>query len=123
MLALVWFSSATPASAQLKPPTGTALNSSPLPEGRTRAQGGVGHSVRDPDKDGLWNGILIGAAIGVLANFTTAAEAPPSGKVMVVITAAATGGWVDSRFEVTGQPGWLNRVHSHGFGLRYRLRF
>lgn len=122
-LALVWFSSSTSASAQLRPRTGAALDSQALSEGRPRVQNGVGRSIRDPDKDSLWNGILIGAAIGILANLTTAAEAPPSGKVMVVITAAATGGWVDSRFEITARPGWLNGRHRSALGLGYRIRF
>src|SRR5689334_7389695 len=52
-------------------------------------------------RDPLWNGILIGAALGVLAIYTTAAEAPPSGKATTVVLLAATGAFVDSRLSVT----------------------
>jgi hypothetical protein len=55
--------------------------------------------------DSLWNGILIGAALGVAAIFTTAAEAPPSGKVATVVMTAALGGYVDSRLAVTSPIG------------------
>lgn len=52
--------------------------------------------------DSIWNGVLIGAALGVVAILTTAAEAPPSGKAASVVMIAALGGYVDSRLAVTG---------------------
>jgi hypothetical protein len=52
-------------------------------------------------RDSLWNGILIGAALGVVGILTTAAEAPASGKVAIIVMSAALGGYVDSRLQVT----------------------
>lgn len=65
---------------------------------------GARPSVNAPNHGGgdpLWNGILIGAALGVVAIMTTAAEAPPSGKAATVVMIAALGGYVDSRLAVT----------------------
>lgn len=61
---------------------------------------GFGQSAGAARRDSLWNGILIGAALGVVSLFTTAAEAPPSGKVAIVVMSAALGGYIDSRLEV-----------------------
>jgi len=55
--------------------------------------------TRDADRDSLWNGILIGAALGLVATQTTAAEAPTDGKVAVVALTALAGAWIDARFE------------------------
>lgn len=60
--------------------------------------------VQPRRRDALWNGIAIGAALGALAAFTTAAEAPTDGKVLIVVGAALGGAWVDARLDINSTP-------------------
>jgi len=77
----------------------------------------AGASIKAP-KDPIWNGVLIGAALGLVAIVTTAAEAPPSGKATTVVMIAALGGYIDSRLAVTG----IVRSGSGGRGRQIALR-
>lgn len=70
-------------------------------------------------RDSLWNGILIGAALGVVGILTTAAEAPASGKAAIVVMTAALGGYVDSRLQVTSP---IPPPRGAGGGRRFVVR-
>lgn len=80
--------------------------------------------VQPRRRDALWNGIAIGAALGALAAFTTGAEAPTDGKVLIVAGAALAGAWVDARLDVNRTPS--PRRHGPvrlGPAVSYRIRF
>lgn len=87
---------------------------------------GVQRSGRAPNqraRDSIWNGILIGAALGIVAIVTTAAEAPPSGKATTVVMIAALGGYVDSRLAVARpfRPDTIGK--GRRIGVRMSIRF
>lgn len=80
--------------------------------------------VQSRRRDSLWNGIAIGAALGVLATFTTAAEAPTDGKVLIIVGSALGGAWVDARLDVNSAPSpRSDRPVRPRLAAFYRVRF
>ncbi len=77
-----------------------------------------------PRRDPLWNGLLIGAALGLLAIVTTAAEAPSSGKVTTVVMLAGTGAFIDWRMSIAhGLPTPAQGRRNPRLVVRRALRF
>jgi hypothetical protein len=75
-------------------------------------------------RDALWNGIAIGAAVGVLAAFTSAAEAPADGKVAIIVGAAFVGGCIDARLDSNARPATRTpRPGRHLAVVSYSIRF
>lgn len=109
VMAIFALASAGPVHAQDPQTTSLFVASPTTLAGVPLAASQSSSRTRDDDRDSLWNGILIGAALGVVATQTTAAEAPTDGKVVVVALAALAGAWIDARLErvagIGGRPG------------------
>jgi hypothetical protein len=85
---------------------------------------GAAPSAQAGRRDRLWNGIVIGAALGLLGVFTTAAEAPLDGKVVIVAGAALAGACVDARFDRAPRNAWNGgQPPPAGPAVRYTIRF
>lgn len=112
------------APAAAAPPDLPPLIARATSPGRPTAATAWTQSSPPPRRDSIWNGLVIGAALGVLAIVTTAAEAPPSGKVTTVVMLAATGAIVDWRLSVThGLPTPRPGAPGPRLTLRRTLRF
>jgi hypothetical protein len=92
-------------------PIGAAISRVAFVEARASAASGRARPASRHDS--IWNGLLIGAAVGALAAFTTAREAPLDGKIAIILMTGGLGAWIDARHDRRHAP-WYGRSAPFG---------